>query len=70
METKWIAIAVAVIFAAGFISIAIADYSENQVSSAKAQAGLEECPRIGSQFRTIWVKDCVAYLETEVKDDI
>ena len=64
---KWEAITTIAIIAGVFGSISINSYVEENSAIEKAKAGLEECPRPGT-YATIWVKDCVAYTESLVKD--
>ena len=58
---KYLAIAIAV--TAMFLALANSDIQRTKTHKAMIEANYEQCPMSPGDFRTIWVKDCVAYLE-------
>ncbi len=64
MLGKWEAIALIGCASAVFGALAVKNISADKVSVEMAKAGLEECPKEIGDYRTIWVKDCVAYRKT------
>ncbi len=55
---KWEALTIIIIAIAVFTSLTLTDKDTNEL----AKAGLEECPIEPNSFKTIWVKDCILYL--------
>ena len=59
---KYIALAIAV--TAIFLALGNSDIQRTKTHKAMIEANYEQCPISLGDVRTIWVKDCVAYLET------
>ena len=61
---KWGALAAIAFVIMSFGGLGIQDYFNSKADVEMAKAGLEECPAIvGASNQTIWVKDCVKYIE-------
>jgi len=61
---KWTTLVFIVFILIFFGSLTIHEFHD-KIEMAKA--GLEECPIGDSHVRTIWVKDCIKYKESEKK---
>ncbi len=65
-DFKWYAIMMLGMIIAVMVSSRIEDHNESQLVQALVKAGLEECPnKAGRKGDTIWVKNCIEFLNIE-----